>query len=111
MPSDRSDALVLTLRYAGGRGQRLEIEPGSEDPRADYTLHEEILTRGEEFLPAGSDPVASVDLENAQLLQDDTATGALRGRLETAFETAVDADTRRELRQALQLLDAVEAGV
>jgi hypothetical protein len=105
MSEDRSDALVVTLRYAGGRGQRLIVEPGSDDPRADHTLHEETLTRGGEFLPAGSDPVETIAIEGA------VDADPVREHLEAVLD-AVDAqEPRYRVRQALQLLDALEVGL
>jgi hypothetical protein len=106
---DRSDALVLTLRYAGGRGQRLIIEPGSEDPRAAYTLDEAVLTKGGAWDPAGSEAVADVSIENPGLVAD--APDALRDRLDEAYRTAEATATREALREALQLVGAVEAGL
>lgn len=102
MSEDSSDALVVTLRYAGGRGQRLEIEPGSEDPRADHTLHERTLTKGGEWKAAGAENVTAIDVEGVV-----DATPA-RAHLQTALEVAEEDAARYHLRQALQLLDAVE---
>jgi hypothetical protein len=101
---------VLTLRYAGGRGQRLEIEPGCEDPRADYTLDEWTLTKGGAWKPAGAEAVTNVDLENVHALGD-TPTDALREHLEAAYRHGQSRSAREELREALQLLDAIEEGV
>lgn len=108
MSSDRADAAVLTCRFDDGRGKRLIFEPldaGGLD------VQERIATNGG-WKPGGPWGVAeTVVLENAHVLQRDAATDSLRARLETAFERVGDARAREELRQALQLLDAVEAGL
>lgn len=58
--TDREDTRVLTLRYADGRGKRLEIEP-REDGR--YDVIERILTKGGDWKPAGTEIAASVAIE------------------------------------------------
>ena len=112
IPSDRSDAFVLTFAFVDDRGQRFRVEPGSQDPRAEWTYVEEIKIKGG-WKVLGSEAVREVAIENAHALQPDSATDALREHLEAAFETATadPAETRRHLREALQLLDALEAGV
>jgi len=59
--TDRADARVLTLRYADGRGKRLEIEP-REDSRYDVT--ESVLTKGGDWRPIGTETAEAVAVED-----------------------------------------------
>jgi len=58
--TDRGDATVVTLRYADGRGKRLEIEP-RDDGR--FEIVERILTKGGDWRPAGTTVADAVEIE------------------------------------------------
>jgi len=58
---DRTDATVITLRYADGRGKRLAIEP-RDDGR--HEIEERILTKGGEWRPVGTEIADAVHIED-----------------------------------------------
>jgi len=62
--TDRSDATILTLRFADGRGKRLEIEPTANGP----VLVERILTKGGDWRVAGEQELDTVAIENAEAI-------------------------------------------
>jgi hypothetical protein len=96
--TDRSDARVVTVRYADGRGARLEIEPGSEHPEGRFSVTESILRKGGTWKPTGTDDARAVSIERPS----DAAT---RRHLRAALETCDGGDTAFHLRQALQLAE------
>jgi hypothetical protein len=59
--TDRGDATVVTLRYADGRGKRLEIERRDDDR---FEIAERILTKGGDWRPAGTELAESVSIED-----------------------------------------------
>jgi hypothetical protein len=101
MPSDRSQARVVTLRYVDGRGARLEVDRGSEHPEARFTAAESILTKGGTWRATGTDDVRAVSIERPH---DDT----LRRHLRAALETCEDSDTAFHLRHALQAAEGAK---
>lgn len=106
-PSDRSDALVLTLRFVDGRGQRLVVEPGSEDPRGEHTLVDKRLTKGGTFDAKSSDPLDAIAVENALPWASDSDEPLLQVRRHLrAIIDGEDADYHA--RNALQHLDHTE---
>jgi hypothetical protein len=116
---DVSDGLTIRFRPNAGRAdpERIRLEPRT-DGMADYYEDE---WNGCKWLPRGHDVVADLQVEGAVdgaavLTRPDggeAATDALREHLEAAVEMATSnpAETRRHLREALQLLDAIEEGV
>jgi hypothetical protein len=99
--TDRSDTGRATIRYADGRGARLEIEPGSAHPEGRFTVTESILTKGGDWKPTGTDDARAVAVERP-------GDATLRRHLRAALETCGDADTRFHLRQALQHAEGCE---
>jgi hypothetical protein len=59
--TDGSDAAVVTLRFADGRGRRLEIEP-RDDGR--FEVAERVLTKGGEWRPTGTEIAETVSIED-----------------------------------------------
>jgi len=111
MPSDRSDAVVLTLRYRGGRGQRFEIEPYAGD-EGTHLVTERTLLRGGTWKFAGEQMATEVALDDAAPLADGGREAAAldhaRDHLRALIETA-DTDAAFHGRHALQWLDYLEA--
>ncbi|GAB6863292.1 hypothetical protein ACFR97_10370 [Haloplanus litoreus] len=119
MSSDRPGGLTIRFRPNSGRGtpERLRLESRT-DGLHDYY---EDYWNGCKWLPRGHDVLADVEVEGtldgtAVLTRPDggeTTADRLREHLEDAVEatTADPAETRRHLREALQLLDAIEEGV
>jgi len=107
MPSDRSEAFVLTIRTPGGRAQRLELDPRDD---GHYDKTERVLLKGGGWHVSNDiEIVETVAVENVGTIT--SSPGALRERLEAAYRHAQSRSAREELREALQLLDAVEAGL
>jgi len=57
---DRTEATVIALRFANGRGRRLEIDP-RDDGR--FEIAERILTKGGDWRPVGTELAESVAVE------------------------------------------------
>lgn len=110
MCEDRSDALVLTLRFADGRGQRLVVEPCSEDPRAKHTLVDKRLTNGGSYRTASTDALDAVGVENAPEWADDRSAtvGRIRELLDDSYPLVSNSEAGRRLREAAQLCDVLE---
>jgi len=99
--TDRAEAGRITIRYADGRGARLEIEPGSDHPEGRVTVTESILTKGGDWRPTGTDDARAVSVERP-------GDESLRRHLRAALETCGDADTQFHLRHALQHAESCE---
>jgi hypothetical protein len=59
--TDRSDTTVITLRFADGRGKRLELDP-RDDGHVDVT--ERVLTKGGEWRAIGTDRARTVAIDD-----------------------------------------------
>jgi hypothetical protein len=107
MPSDRSEAFVLTLRTPGGRAQRLELEPRTDGY---YDKTERVLLKGGDWHVSNDiEIVETVTVENLSTVA--SSSPALREHLEAAYRHGQSQSAREELREALQLLDAIEEGL
>lgn len=60
MVADRSEAVVITLRFADGRAKRLELEPRAD---GSHELTERVLTKGGQFRPLGTEIVDSLSID------------------------------------------------
>jgi len=122
MPEDRSDGLTIRFTPLDLSGEVVTRRPPERirlDPRSDgrHDYHEGTWN-GCKWLPRGHDVVDDLEIEGAVdgaavLARPDggaSPTDALERHLRAALETVAndDADTRFHLRQALQLLAAVE---
>jgi len=101
MPSDRSQARVVTIHTADDRGQRLTIEPGSDHPEGRFTVVELILLNDGSWKATGTEAARAVSVERP-------TDAMVRRHLRGALEGCGDAETRFHLRQALQALESVE---
>jgi hypothetical protein len=125
VPSDRTDGLTIRftpLDLSGEVPTRRPPERIRLDPRSDgrHDFHEGQWN-GCKWLPRGHDVVIGLEIEGAVegaavLARPDggaSPTDALERHLRAALETVdnADTDTRFHLREALQLLDAVEGGL